>query len=148
MIDTMTKPSEVTLTREIKASIERVFALWTDRDAVISWFGMNGCVNHDAVIDARAGGLWHVAGKAPDGQDYRLEGTILEFEAPTRIVQSWQHVSADGTRGNMTRVEITFAPTEAGTLLTIHHRDILFTPEMFQRGWSDSIDKIEGILAA
>ncbi|MEM7238048.1 MAG: SRPBCC domain-containing protein, partial [Pseudomonadota bacterium] len=85
MTDTITKPTEVTLTREIHAPIERVFALWTDREAVMSWFGMDGFVNRDCTIDARPGGVWHVDSRTPDGQDFRMEGTFLAIDPPARI---------------------------------------------------------------
>lgn len=148
MTETLTTPAEVTVTRDIKAPVERVFALWTDRDAVMSWFGMKGTVNHDCRIEPYEGGAWHVEGRSPGGETFRLEGAFLTIEAPNRIVQSWQHVNADGTRGNMTEVEITFTTVEAGTRVEIHHRNIRHTPEMFQQGWTESLDAIEGHLAA
>ncbi len=148
MTETLTIPADVTVTRDINAPVARVFALWTDREAVMSWFGMKGTVNHACHIEPRTGGAWHVEGRSPGGDTYRMEGTFLVFESPDRIVQSWQHVASDGTRGNVTEVEITFTAIETGTRVHIHHRNIRHTPEMFHQGWTESLEAIAAHLAA
>ena len=148
MTETMTKPTDVTLIREIKAPVERVFSLWTDEKAVMSWFGLDGFVNRDCSIDARPGGAWHVESTTPDGRNVRMEGTFLDIQPPSRIVQNWCHVSDDGTRGNVTEVEITFEPSETGTRLTVNHRKIKDTPELFEAGWTHSLAKVEALALA
>jgi uncharacterized protein YndB with AHSA1/START domain len=137
----------VTLTREIAASPERVFAVWTDPAQIMRWFGMEGVTNREAVFEARPGGAWHVASEAPDGSAMRMEGVVKEIEPARRLLQSWAYVGPDGTRMNETEVEVTFAPSATGCLVTVQHRKILHTPDLFEKGWGFSLARIEALAA-
>lgn len=76
----------------------------------------------------------------PDEQVVRMEGTFLEIEAETRIVQDRTHIDPNGTRSKTTEVEITFAEIPLGTRVTIHHRKIRDAPDLFELGWTQSFD--------
>lgn len=144
---TETAGTGITLTREIAASPERVFAIWTEPAQIMRWFGMEGVTNREAVFEARPGGAWHVASEAPDGAKMRMEGTVKEIEPARRLLQSWAFVGPDGTRMNETEVEVTFAPSPKGCLVTVHHRRILRTPDLFEKGWGFSLARIEALAA-
>ena len=143
MTATLKPPTDVKLSRDINAPVARVFALWTDRAAMMRWFGMDGFTNLDCAVDPRPGGAWHMESRTPDGHVVRMEGSFLAIEANARIVQDWTHISPDGTRSNTTEVEITFTEISSGTRVTVHHRKIQDTPELFELGWTQSFRRIE-----
>lgn len=132
----------MTVTKEIGASPERVYALWLDKTAMMQWFGIDGFTNTGCAIEARVGAPWHMESRAPDGTPVRMEGEVLALEEGRRILQSWRSVEPDGRRLNETEAEILFEPVAGGTRVTVHHRKIRRTPEMFEAGWHQSLDRI------
>lgn len=146
--ETTTQPTAITITRDIAASPERVFALWTDPAAMMTWFGMAPNVNERTVFEPHVRGAWAAHARDPEGNRFRMEGTIKAIEPGARLVQSWAYVDAEGTRHNETEVEVLFAATGAGCRVTVHHRKILHTPDAFREGWRQSLDRIEAAAAA
>lgn len=56
-----------------------------------------------------------------DGQTRVNEsGKVVVWEPPTRLVFSWR--AANFAPGESTEVEVTFAPSASGTLVTVRHR--------------------------
>lgn len=139
---------EISITRDIAASPERVFALWTDPDAMMTWFGMAPNINERMVFEAHPGGAWAAYARDPEGNRFRMEGVVQAIEPARRLLQTWAYVDPEGTRHNETEVEVLFAPSAKGCLVTVHHRKIRFTPEAFQEGWRQSLDRIEAAAAA
>ncbi|GMG82361.1 SRPBCC family protein [Paralimibaculum aggregatum] len=134
-------PTEVTVSREIAAAPERVYALWLDPQAMIRWFGIDGITNTGCEVDPQVGGAWKLAATGPKGP-FHVEGVFLALEPGRRVVQSWVHVDGDGTRGNETEAEVLFEPAGTGTRVTVHHRRIRFTPDAFREGWGQSLARI------
>ncbi|MEM0943841.1 MAG: SRPBCC domain-containing protein [Pseudomonadota bacterium] len=139
---TDTKPTEITLSREIAAPVSRVWALWTDPARVTQWFGLKGSEALSAGWDVRPGGAWHLESRLDGGQRMRIEGIFTAVEPGKRLVKSWWSVGPDGARGNETEVEIRFEPGPAGCRVTVIHRGIRHTPELFEAGWSHTLDVV------
>lgn len=132
----------VTVSREIAAPVGVVFRHFIEPASMMRWFGVNGFTNLDCAVDARADGAWHMESRTPDGSLSRMEGVIKAIDPDARLVQSWCHVDGDGVRGNETEAEIVFEATATGTRVTVHHRNIRFTPEAFQGGWTQSLERL------
>jgi len=138
---------EISVSREIAAPPERVYALWLDPARMPDWFGIDGIENHGARIDARVGGEWHFDASGEKGP-FSLRGRYLALEPGRRILMTWQHVAGDGTGGNETEAEVLIEPIPGGCRVTVHHRLIRFTPDAFRDGWSQSLARIAGIAEA
>ncbi|MEO1470857.1 MAG: SRPBCC domain-containing protein [Pseudomonadota bacterium] len=147
MTDQMSGPTTVTVTREIAASPERVFAIWTDPDAMMRWFGIEGMTNLEAGFEPRVGGAWFSKARDPGGAEFRMAGTVTVFEPGRRLGQTWAYVDAEGVRGNETEVEVIFEAAPKGCRVTVNHRRILYTPDAFREGWGQSLDRIERMVA-
>ena len=145
---TETTETEITVTREIAAGAERLYALWLGPEALMRWFGMPGYENLEAAVEPRIGAPWHVTSRAPEGHSVTMKGEITALEPGRRIVQAWRAVGPDGVEGNETEAEILFEPVEGGTRVTVHHRRILHTPEMFRHGWAHSLAEVEALALA
>src|SRR5215471_14892646 len=60
--------------RTIRASAERLFALWTSREHLERWWGPPGVVCTSAEIDLRVGGRYRIANRLPDGRTLSIVG--------------------------------------------------------------------------
>ncbi|MEM9781519.1 MAG: SRPBCC domain-containing protein [Pseudomonadota bacterium] len=137
--------ASITLSRDIAASPERVFEIWTDPKAMMRWFGLDGITNLEAGFEPHVGGRWFSKGRDPHGNVFSMEGTVTAFEPGRRLGQLWAYVGADGERGNETAVEVLFEPIDTGCRVTVTHSRILHTPEQFQAGWEQSLGRIEAL---
>ena len=135
------------MSREIAASPERVFEIWTDPKQIARWFGLDGITNIGVTFEPRLGGTWQSRARDPEGREFSIEGAILAFEPARRLVQSWAHVDHEGVRGNETELEVLFEPAAGGCRVTLHHRKIRFTPERFKEGWTQSLARIADLAA-
>jgi len=72
--------------REIPATIERVFAAISDPQRLARWWGPAGFTNTFDVCEFRKGGRWCLIMHGPNGQNYPNENVFAEIEAPTKVV--------------------------------------------------------------
>src|SRR5215210_4994268 len=141
------------LTLEIKrvlpAATPVVFHAFADADELAKWWGPSGFTTPSLDFDARVGGGYRIEMQPPAGDSFHLTGEFREVEPPTRLAYSfvWEPPDPDDVEtlvelscrdlGEATEVALTqgrFKSEERRTL----HRD----------GWTDSLDKLEGLLSA
>ncbi|MEM7499212.1 MAG: SRPBCC domain-containing protein [Pseudomonadota bacterium] len=146
--ETPSQTHEVTISRDIAASPERVFEIWTDPQAMMHWFGKDGMTSIDMAFEAEEGGHWHARARNADGETFRILGRILAIEPARRLLQSWTYEAPDGTLGNETEVEILFEPSAKGCRVRVCHRKILYTPDAFRDGWEQSVGRIAAMLTS
>lgn len=115
----------LTASVHVAAPPARVFEFFTHADAIVRWMG------DYAVLDARPGGDFVV-----DINGVPVRGSYLEVDAPRRLVIAWGHAGSERLPPGASRVEISFAEVEDGTLVSVVH-DGLPEPERdgFGRGW-------------
>ena len=75
------------LERIIAASPERLFALWTEPEELIKWWGPEGFTTPKHAIDVRPGGRWRTTMRRPDGTDHTVSGIYRAIEPPRRILE-------------------------------------------------------------
>jgi uncharacterized protein YndB with AHSA1/START domain len=72
-------------------------------------------------LEPGVGGRLYESFDGPDGQVHVVEtGRVERWEPPGRLVLSWR--AANFAPGESTEVEVSFAPTASGTLVTVTHR--------------------------
>jgi uncharacterized protein YndB with AHSA1/START domain len=106
---------ELTTTRLLDATRERVFRAFSDGQQLAQWWGPNGFTNTFHEFDLRAGGTWRYVMHGPNGADYPNESVVVGVVEPERIVI--EHVSAP--RFQLT---ITLVPEAGKTRLTWRQR--------------------------
>ena len=77
--------------REIPATVEQVFAAFSDPERLSRWWGPAGFTNTFSVCEFKNGGHWSYIMHGPDGRNYANESVFAEIESPTKVVI--QHVS-------------------------------------------------------
>jgi uncharacterized protein YndB with AHSA1/START domain len=113
---------------------EHAFSVWTERTSL--WWPKTHSVSADpaltVTIEPHPGGRIFERTAAGEEHDW---GQVLEFAPPHRLVYQW-HLRQD--RADATRVEISFAPSGDGTVVTIVHSDWqrLGQRERNEKGWA------------
>ena len=122
---------------EIEAPPSRVFGYFTDPSAIIEWIG-----DH-AVLDAQPGGEFTL-----DIEGIPVRGEYVEVIEPKSIVVSWGHAGSESIPPGSTQVEFSFEPTEAGTRVTVEHRDLPVEHlESHQAGWPMFLGRLREVAA-
>lgn len=108
----------------IPAAPEVVYAAWLDSEAHSKMTGS------PAKVSADIGGEF----EAWDGY---INGTNLELEPPTRILQRWRTTEFEENDED-SLLEIGFEPEGEGTQVTIRHSNLPEHGMQYQQGWRDA----------
>ena len=143
----------VTLTRLYAAPRALVWQAWTDAAHLARWFGPRGFTSSVPELDLRVGGALRSVMHGPDGNDYPMKGIFSEVKPPERLVFSNIAIDKDGN--HLLEGETTVILEEQGgkTKLTLHTYAkglVPFAPQMLagmEAGWSQSLDKLETLVA-
>jgi uncharacterized protein YndB with AHSA1/START domain len=156
---TMTRESDLIITRIIDAPRKRVFKAWTNPDDVKQWWGPKNFTSSSAMINLRVGGTYLLDMRGPDGKDYWSTGTYREVVVPERVVSmdsfadekgnivpaSHYGLSADYPLETM--LTVTFEEVNGRTKVTIDHSGAPASDSMNEKqGWNESLDKLADML--
>jgi uncharacterized protein YndB with AHSA1/START domain len=136
------------LERAVRAAPSRVFEAFTDPAQLARFWGPEGFSIPGVEFDPRVGREYRIEMQPPDGDAFHLTGEFQVVEPPTRLAFTfrWEDPDPDDVEnvadltfrelGESTQVALTQGPfkTEARRAL---HRD----------GWTESFDKLEGLLS-
>jgi glutathione S-transferase len=81
---------DLTLTRTIRASRQRVFDAFVKPELLRQWFGPRGYAIVGATIDPRVGGRYKVTMKQRSSEPVTVSGEYREIKAPERITFTWK----------------------------------------------------------
>jgi len=144
--------TSLTLVRRIRARPAVVFQALTSAEGMSQWLGPDAGPVLFAESDARVGGSFRVRFRMLDGTEHESTGEYLELVAPKRVVMSWQWTAGGDPdeRGEISRVVIELAPSEAGTELTFTHERLQTEAarSSHERGWIGALDKLERYVSA
>src|SRR6185503_7392548 len=94
--------------REIPATVEEVFAAFSDPERLARWWGPAGFTNTFKVCEFKTGGRWSYVMHGPKNANFQNESVFAEVEPSKKVVL--QHVSEP--KYNLT---ITLTPSAGGT---------------------------------
>jgi len=128
---------------------EHAFAVWAERTSL--WWPASHSVAGDpeltVTFEPRPGGRIYERSAAGEEHEW---GEVVAWEPPRRLAYLW-HLRQD--RADATRVDITFAPVDAGTEVTIVHSGWerlgargTGLRERNQRGWRGLVPRFEAFL--
>ncbi len=147
------KPAEqeLVITRDLKATPERVFAAWTDVRQSSIWWVPKGCTLLSCDMDVRVGGAWRRRMRVPDGMVVTKHGVYREIVPTERLVFTYTSEDADGTADPETLVTVTFAALEGGkTRLTLRHSGFWSEAARVSHtgGWTGAVERFVDFIAA
>lgn len=152
--------SWVRIERHFNASVEAVWAMWTDPAKFQSWYGPMGMSVPIAEMDVAVGGTRKICMemKTPERtMSMWFTGEYREITAPTRLVYTESMCDADcnlispasmgmpdGTP-EVTEVIVELAEVDGGTRMVMTHMGVpAGTPG--EGGWMQAFDKLAGAL--
>jgi uncharacterized protein YndB with AHSA1/START domain len=135
----------VRVSRQVKASPERVFDAWLSAGEVRTFlFASRLSEAVDAEIDARVGGRFRIVRRA-SGKDIEYSGEYVEIDRPRRLVFSL-FVEEYGQQDDCVVVEL--APIEQESLLVVTHElslQSLAERARIQAGWAAALDRLAAL---
>jgi uncharacterized protein YndB with AHSA1/START domain len=142
------------LTRLFHVPRERLFAAWTDPQALMRWFSPSSDYSTPSTeVDFRVGGRYRIDMKAADGSVYTVTGLYRDVRPPVRLVFTWVwEGKGRGGRGLTefydTLVTLQFRTIASGTELTLIHERFPNTEERdgHRSGWTGCLDHLAQIL--
>jgi uncharacterized protein YndB with AHSA1/START domain len=131
--------------RLIAAPPEHVFALWTEPEKLVKWWGPEGFDVPASAMDVRPGGRWRTTMRSAEGALHTVSGVYRTIEPPRRLVFTWGWDDDKGVRGHETEVTVTFEPAPGGTRLVLQQQTFASADQRakHQHGWSSSFDCLE-----
>ena len=154
--------------RRFRAPRALVYAAWTDAAQLAKWFGPETATSTVRELDLQVGGTWRIVMDMPDGVMYPLSGVYAEVVPGERLVftmdtsehpDAW-HVMLDSLRDTPTGARaggivttVTLADADTETVMTVSQRfDEASDRDAHYhmgspRGWGESFDRLERLLA-
>lgn len=134
--------TEITVTRTIPASAEKIFDVWIDpKSPGGPWFG-----GERVIVNPAVDGLFYLAVKH-EGRVWPHYGRFLELDRPRKIAFTWV---SEATKGVESVVTLTMEPRGAETEVTLRHAN-LPDDEMGRQhkdGWTWILSKLAEGLAS
>jgi uncharacterized protein YndB with AHSA1/START domain len=140
------QPTALALTRIIRAPREKVFAAWTEPEALKKWWGPGHVSCPEAEVDLREGGTYRLANLEADGSIVWITGTFERVRAPEELVYTW---TVSVLPGEPTLVRVLFLMHPQGTELQLSHERFALEAmrDMHLRGWDGCLDKLEAMFS-
>ncbi len=137
------------MTKKFSASIEDVFASWTEPEELARWYGPEGFTVDIHTFELRAGGTYRLTMIAPDGKKHVLRGTFKMITKPTHVSFTWQweNGSEGGLPEHETLVEIDLKEVGESVEMTFTHSGFLDTnmQQLHNQGWTSSFVKLDAL---
>ena len=135
------------IVRRFKAAPERVFAAFTQKALMQSWYGPQDMTVPHCEVDPRVGGAYRVEMHGANGNVAVVTGVFTEIEPPRRLSFTWGWLNGAG-RNPETNVTLTFTPRGEETELELVQTG--FLKEEFRirhnEGWSSSLSGLAAAL--
>lgn len=134
---TLSKEPGIRIERMIPATIEDVFAAWTDPKTMAQWLSPTG----QAVVEAdlRVGGRFHLT-MAGDGVQIDHEGEYVTIEPPRFLAFTWR---SPYTKGINSMVRVTLEAHDGATRLLLVHEGLPDeAAESHRGGWASIFDRL------
>jgi len=134
------RPGTLVVQKTIAATPERLFAAWTEPDALRQWWGPDGVTCVDPQVDLRVGGRYRIGNRLPDGSILWIVGEFEAVEPPNRLVYTWR---LEGGSESAERVTVCFEGRGTATEVIVSHALIATETlrDQHRQGW-------EGCLAS
>lgn len=145
---------DLTITRVINASREKVYRAWTEPELLVQWFTPRPYTTPSAEMDVRVGGSSLIVMRSPEGVDFPNRGVFLEVVRNERLVFTDAYTTAwePSPKPFMTGI-LTFEDLGGKTKYTavVRHWTVADREAHekmgFHAGWGLATDQLEALVA-
>lgn len=132
---------QLTTSRLIAGTPDRLFKLWTDPAHVQRWWGPEGVDCPYAELDLKQGGAYRIANRMSDGTVVWISGEFEVVDPPSLLVYTWR---TDANAPVPERVTVRFAAQGDMTELTVLHELVpdVETMRSHENGWCGCLDAL------
>lgn len=150
----MDQDRDLTLTRLIGASRDKVYRCWTEPELIVQWFTPAPWTTARAEVDVRPGGSNLIVMRSPEGEEHPNLGVYLEVVPNERLVTTDAYVRAwEPSAKPFLTIELTFQDEGGKTRYTAVARhwtkeDREAHEQMgFEQGWGLATDQLAALAA-
>ncbi|WBQ06942.1 SRPBCC family protein [Kribbella sp. CA-293567] len=131
--------SDVRIDRVLKATIDRVYAAWTQPTLLSRWYCPNPALDLEVEADVRVGGAYVVT-MGP----YVARGVYTEVEPPKLLEFTWQW----DHEGGPTQVRVELSEVADGTRLLLSHTGFTDPQDAggHLEGWELELDRLDALV--
>lgn len=135
------------ITRTYAAPPEKVYAAWTDPQALKCWFAPSDAFQTPEVeADVRVGGRYRIVMRASDGEWHRVGGIYREVAPPRKLVFTWAWESTP-ERESLVTVEFIARGNET-ELVLLHERFAdAAVRDRHEQGWQGCLGRLPQVWA-
>ena len=154
-------PKQFVIDRTLKASVEKVWRMWTTKDGLEKWWGPEDFSSTVRHLDVRAGGRFEIVMTAmrPEiiaqlkaagmGESSVAKGDYTVVEANRRLVYTNAVDFVPGVPPYTSTTMVEMSPTPSGGTRLIVTNDVMHDEQwtaMATMGWTQQIGKLEKLL--
>ena len=134
----MTDPTRLTMTQQVAAPPERVYAAWTDVALLATWWWPQ-LPDTTYALDPMPGGRYRFRSEAAG---IGVHGEVVALDPPHRLELTWVWEDG-GTDGPEERVVVQVEAHGDGTLVTVTHEvaDVASVAG-YRQGWGDCLVRL------
>jgi uncharacterized protein YndB with AHSA1/START domain len=146
---TVLEPAPLELSRLFAAPREMVFKAWSSAEHIQRWFSPADCAVPEAEIEFRAGGVFDVCMRLPDGTKHWCKGHFTEVSPYDRLAFD-TIVSTSGEAKFAVRTVVSFTVEAEATRMAVRQEYEIYDPafahavEGATEGWRTTLDKLAG----
>jgi uncharacterized protein YndB with AHSA1/START domain len=137
------------LNRILPAAPSLVFEVFTDPNALTSWWGPQGFSIPSLEFDPCVGESYRIEMQPPEGGAFYLTGSFRVVEPPSRLAYTfrWEDPDPDDVE---TVVDLSFRDLGESTEVALAQGQFKTEARLalHRDGWSDSFDKVEALLSS
>jgi uncharacterized protein YndB with AHSA1/START domain len=133
--------TDVRIDRVLKATIDRVYAAWTQPGLLTQWYCPNPSLELQVDADVRVGGDYVVKMGT-----YVLRGQYTEVDPPNLLGFTWQW----DHEGNRSQVRVELTEVADGTRMLLTHTDHTNAEDAagHLQGWELELDRLAELVSA
>lgn len=138
--------ADLKIDRIYDAEPARLFALITEPQNMVRWWGYATMRVTDHNLDFTKPGPWHSEMTADDGTRRKVSGQVVEVDPPNHIRFTWGWHDDDGLRGHESDVTIRIRPVDPGKAqLLLHHQGFASDDmrDAHGKGWGGLLDNLD-----
>ncbi|MGB6150803.1 MAG: SRPBCC domain-containing protein [Pricia sp.] len=139
----------LSITKTLKAPLEKVWAAWTDPEHVAAWWAPKDTPVTIVKHDFKVGGQWRYTMEMPDGNTFVSDGTYADIVPNTKLVTSADFRPM--TVGVVLQVSLEENGKNTQLDFNVLHPTVAYCKQQegmgFYKGWDAAFNRLEGYLS-